>query len=243
MVNRFSNDGGVTLMLSSPQHVDDILKMDRFNISALPGLSLKALRGRQIEVEHALELVILGVAREYNVNEVIEVLKRWLIRNFSVNEDAMPLHTLAGVRTDPLEPGAIMFHMTTWAAARSVLTSDAQQQFTTHFMNYPKLQPPQLLFRANSSGWGRRGAAQKEIVDGVAASANVTLDKLSKHIDEMEARNKQMHKSTQMQLATASASLIALTNSVSNLDERVIATNRTHSFSHMRLAFRETYQT
>lgn len=97
VVNRFSNDGGVTLMPSSPQHVDDILKMDRFNISALPGLSLKALRGRQIEVEHALELVILGVAREYNVNEVIEVLKRWLIRNFSVNEDAMPLHTLAGV--------------------------------------------------------------------------------------------------------------------------------------------------
>ena len=148
----FTQKTGVAINLAYPHHVDELARRGHITI---PGFKtpVKVMCLRQIEVQNAFEMVITGVPTEYEEMDLLIV--KWLRDKFQ-NEGQ---HTIAGSRTPPNEPEALVFHMTTWSETSRVLAPAAQEAFKSDFAKYGQsLTPPQMLHQLNTNGIFKTGS-------------------------------------------------------------------------------------
>ena len=82
--------GGVILSLACHKHVDSVMKLGRVDIPGVPH-PLTPQCGRQIEIENAFELAIMGLTDE--IDGVETILESWLTETFVVDGES----TLAGI--------------------------------------------------------------------------------------------------------------------------------------------------
>ena len=232
VTNSYFNPGGVTLCMASPNDVDTILS--RGFIEKIPGIpfSVQPVRGHQIEIENAFELVIAGLSDDYDQDHLHDMLREWLIDNFQVDD----ITTLAGTRFDVSEPEMFIFHMTTWKATSDVLSDSVRDQFKNNFKAYAMMEPPQLLHNLNTSGLGRKpGSIRKDFVQG-ASMVTDGLDKLRHEFNAYKETNNQLHQATQLQLSTTTSTLSTLTNTVNDMESRLVNTQRAILFQSQELS-------
>jgi hypothetical protein len=160
--------GGVILSLACHNHVDSLMKLGRVDI---PGMlhPLTPQRGRQIEIENAFELAIMGLTDD--IDGVETILERWLAETFIVNGES----TLAGVRSSPDASEALIFHMTTWEAATRVLSSTTAELFHHTFgRKYPSLVTPQSVYAINHKGLWSTSVTHCQLTISLANSRYIT---------------------------------------------------------------------
>jgi hypothetical protein len=157
----FTQKTGIVINLAYPHHVDKIARRGYITISSFKA-PLKVMRLCQIEVQNAFEMVITGVPTEYEDMDLLIV--KWLREKFQ-NEGQ---HTIAGSRTSPNEPEALVFHMTTWSETSRVLAPAAQEAFRSDFAKYRQsLTPPQMLHQLNTNGIFKTGSTRMEkVIEG-----------------------------------------------------------------------------
>jgi glutathionyl-hydroquinone reductase len=128
--------------------------------------------------------------------------------------------TMAGMRTPPSEPEALIFHMISWTDTAKVLSDKFQEKFTSDFKQYgPSLLPPQMLFKVNSDGfYKRKGNLRTDFAKG-ADTLDKSVKDLQCRLDDMEQKNNQQHQATQLQLTTITSSLSTITKTISGLED------------------------
>lgn len=191
--------------LPTPHHVELIVKMGTILVPGFPS-RLKVARCRQIEILNAFEMVIMGVPDYYEGLD--QLLKEWLIQKFLVDGES----TLAGYRTSPDEPEAFIFHMTTWEATKTVLSSSARRLFEADFAKYPTMIYPRTVHEFNTIGvWKLSGNIRSDFAKG-AESMNDTMKALTRHIDQMEECNQKQYEATHLRSATLTSTLQNVTH-------------------------------
>ena len=118
--------GGVIFSLACHKHVEDLMKLGRVVVPGVPH-PLTPQCGRQIEIENAFELAIMGLTDE--IDSVEAIIERWLTETFVVDGES----TLAVIQSSPDASKALVFHMTTWEAATKVLSSTTTELFNQTF--------------------------------------------------------------------------------------------------------------
>lgn len=215
----FPGKPGVTLTMASPHHVDSIVKMGTILVPGFPS-RLKVARCRQIEILNAFEMVIMGVPDYYEGLD--QLLKEWLIQKFLVDGES----TLAGYRTSPDEPEAFIFHMTTWEATKTVLSSSARRLFEADFAKYPTMIFPRTVHEVNTIGvWKLSGNIRSDFAKG-AESMNDTMKALTRHIDQTEECNQKQYEATHLRSATLTSTLQNVTQAVSQLNDSLVSSQR-----------------
>jgi hypothetical protein len=217
----FTQKTGVAINLAYPHHVDEIASKGYITIPGLKA-SIKAMRLRQIKVQNAFEMVITGVPTEYKDMDLLIV--KWLREKFQ-NEGQ---HTIAGSRTPPNEPEALVFHMITWSETSKVLAPAAQEAFKSDFAKYSQsLTPPQMLHQLNTNGIFKSGPTRTEkVIEGGVSAIDKNFRDLRCLIDENQQKNQQQHTATQLQLASVTSTLSNVTQMIAGLEERVVTTQR-----------------
>ncbi len=203
-------------------------------IEKIPGIpfSVQPVRGRQVEIENAFELAIAGLSDDYDQEHLHDMLREWLIDNFQVDD----ITTLAGTRSDVSEPEIFIFHMTTWKATSDALSDVVCDRFKNDFKAYPMMEPPQLLHNLNTSGLGRKpGSICKDLLQG-ASMVTDGIDKLRHEFNEYKETNNQLHQATQLQLTATTSTLSTLTNTVSDMESRLVNTQRAILFQSQELS-------
>lgn len=232
VTNSFFNPGGVTLCLASPKDVDTIVAHGM--IEKIPGIpiSVQPVRGRQVEIDNVFELAVTGLSDDYDKENLHEMLTDWLIDNF----DEEGVTTLAGTRSDDSEPEMFIFHMTTWKATCEVLTESTRDRFKADFRTYETMISPQLLHQLNTSGLGRKpGSLRKDLVQG-ASMVTEGIDKLRQEFNAYKETNTQLHQATQLQLTVTTSTLTTLTSTVSEMENRLVSTQRAILFQSQELS-------
>ena len=217
----FTQKTGVAINLAYPHHVDEIARKGYVTIPGLKA-SIKAMRLRQIEVHNAFEMVITGVPTEYEDMDLLIV--KWLREKFQSEGN----HTIAGSRTPPNEPEALVFHMTTWSETSKVLAPAVQESFKSDFAKYGQsLMPPQMLHQLNTNGIFKMGPTRTEkVIEGGVTAIDKNFKDLRCLIDENQQKNQQQHAATQLQLASVTSTLSNVTQTIAGLEERVVTTQR-----------------
>jgi hypothetical protein len=190
----------------------------------IPGIpiAVQPARGRQVEINNAFELAFTGLSDDFDKENLHEMLTDWLIESFE--EDGAT--SLAGTRSDDAEPEMFIFHMTSWKATCEVLSESTRDRFKTEFCTYPTMLPPQLLHQLNSSGLGRKpGSLRKDLVQG-ASQVTEGIDKLRQEFNAYKETNTQLHQATQLQLSVTTSTLTSLTGTVSDMENRLVNTQR-----------------
>jgi len=209
--------GGIILSLACHKHVDGIMKLGRVDI---PGVQhpLTPQHGRQIEIENAFELAIMGLTDD--IDGIETILECWLADTFMVNGES----TLAGVRSSPDASEALIFHMTTWEAATKVLSSMTAELFHHTFGHkYPSLVAPQSVYTINHKGLWRNKTIRETFNKG-SESMTENFKLLQQQINTLKMEMQQGMQAMQMEMSTISSNLTSITTVVSSLKSSVDST-------------------
>jgi len=206
--------GGVILSLACHKHVESVMKLGRVDIPGVPH-PLTPQCGRQIEIENAFELVIMGLTDE--IDGVETILERWLTETFVVDGES----TLAGIRSSPDASEALVFHMTTWQAATRVLSSTTAELFNQMFgRKYPTLVTPQSVYAVNHKGLWRNKTIRETFTKG-SESMNESLKSLQQQITALKSETRQGMQAMQMEMSAISSNVASVTSAVSSLKSLV----------------------
>ena len=209
--------GGVIVSLACHKHVDGIMKLGRVDI---PGVQhpLTPQRGRQIEIENAFELAIMGLTDD--IDGIETILECWLADTFIVDGES----TLAGVRSSSDASEALIFHMTTWEAATKVLSATTAELFHHTFgRKYPSLVAPQSVYAINHKGLWRNKTIRETFNKG-SESMTENLKLLQQQINTLKTETRQGMQAMQMEMSTITSNLASVTTVVSSLKNSVDST-------------------
>jgi hypothetical protein len=204
-LGHFSNQGGLVFTLIDPAHVDQIIAQRSLKVPGFP-LPLTVLPGCQLEIEHAFELVIMGV-NDYE--GIFPHLEEWLVREFAVEG----VSNFAGWRNPPEEPDTFVFRMCTWEATSAVLK--AKTAFLEFFAEHRCLCAPQAVFTLNSDGPWRKNL-REDFAKG-ATTMNEGMSTLSRRMDQMQREMRQNSDAVQVQLSAISTNVTRLSNHVGQI--------------------------
>ena len=214
----FANAGRIILVLTNPNHVDQILSVGQHTIKGFSH-PLRALPARQVEIHNIFEMIIMGVPTDYE--NMDELLEEWIDNTFANNG----VSTMAGRCTPPNEPETFVFHMTSWSDTAKILTAKFQEKFVDDFKKYgASLLPPQTLFKINSDGFYKpKGNVRTEIQKGATVIDGAIKD-LQRQFNDMVQTNQQQFQATQLQFATITSSLNKVTQTMSGLEHCIVNT-------------------
>ena len=206
--------GGVIFSLACHKHVEDLMKLGRVVIPGVPH-PLTPQRGRQIEIENAFELAIMGLTDE--IDGVEAIIERWLTETFVVDGES----TLAGIQSSPDASKALVFHMTTWEAATKVLSSTTAELFNQTFgRKYPTLVAPQSVYAINHKGLWRNKTIRETFTKG-SESMTENFKTLQQQINTLKVETRQGMQAMQLEMSTINSNLASVTTAVSSLKSSI----------------------
>jgi hypothetical protein len=115
-VSCFNTGGGSILTLGNPEQVDDLLRQRDVTIESIRKSPIQILSSRQIEIEHAFELIVTGI-REYD-HRIQEYLTSWFSHAY---KDESNESLITSSRVPSKDANAFVFTMADWKATVRVL--------------------------------------------------------------------------------------------------------------------------
>jgi hypothetical protein len=151
----FGGKTGITLQLASPHLVDKLAAEGSLHISGIPN-RVPVVKGKQIEIKHAFELIIRGVPTS-KYQGIDNMIVTWLIDNFN-DSDGNPTYAGSRVPDNNLDSESFIFHMTTWEATSQVLSKSSHASFEKMFAQFMKddMMLPATIYEANGAPFQRR---------------------------------------------------------------------------------------
>ena len=126
----FGGKTGITLHMASPRLVDQLAREGSLVIPGIPN-RVSMLKGKQIEIWHAFELIIRGLPTS-KYQGIDNMIISWLRKNFN-NSDGNSTYVGSHYPDNDPDSKSFIFHMATWEAMSQVLSKESHDSFWKAF--------------------------------------------------------------------------------------------------------------
>jgi hypothetical protein len=219
----FGGKTGITLQLASPQLVDKLTAEGTIHIPGIPN-RVPVTKGKQIEIQHAFELIIRGVPTT-KYQGIDNMIVSWLIDNFN-DSDGNPTYAGSRAPDNDLDSQSFIFHMTTWEATSRVLSKSSHASFEKAFARFMKddMMLPATIYETNGAPFQRREKVNlasefSKGKDSFNESLKSIRQTIAEEIGEVRKEMRNGNETLQAQMTANTNSISALTGSVQQLQE------------------------
>ncbi|KAJ7503894.1 hypothetical protein B0H11DRAFT_2352779 [Mycena galericulata] len=215
ITDSYSTPTGSFIALATPSHDGHV---------TFPSISpnpIAVLRCRQIEVEHAFEIVISGISEGEGAQASI---CRWISK--MIRDPIEKTSCLIDARSPDNEPDCLVVWMTDWDATSRLLAvgDDFDDQFKPKISSIHR---PQLLVSYNNEGLYRPRTITQTFQTG-ADSMNEELKAFCAELSELRRESRAQHEATQLSVTALNSSVSTLFSHVEQMSTRL--TNQTTAF-------------
>ncbi|KAJ7291664.1 hypothetical protein C8J57DRAFT_1588146 [Mycena rebaudengoi] len=214
ITDSFSTAYGSFVSLANHTHVDELLKSGYTTIPSISPNPIPVVRSRQIEIEHAFEVVITGISEGEGAQSSVCCWIANEMRDPVSNETCF-----VDARVPDYEGDCLVVWMCDWiATARLLALGDS---FDLKFKNkIPNVHHPQILLAFNNDGVYRTRPIAETFQAG-AASMTEGLNAIRAELAEFKRETRAQHESSQLAISALATSVGTISANVEHLSVRM----------------------